>query len=284
VLPRLVPDDSLVRANSADAVAPRTVDAVSQAVGGALVAAVGAVALFAVDAATYAVGALAFASLAVPARSRDDGSLDRSAYVADLREGVDLLAGSVAGKLLVGSLLVNLLTGVAFAVLPAFADAIGGPTTYGFLLSGLAVGSVLGSVVASGLDALPLGRTVVAGFVATAACWTAGVVAASPVATVVLLAASRVPVGVYNVSMLATLQTGVPDGLLGRVSATASSATSATLAGGLLVGGLVGDAVGVRTTMLATGAGAVVLAGYWLAIPSLRRFGPPTDVADGSFA
>jgi predicted MFS family arabinose efflux permease len=89
---------------------------------------------------------------------------------------------------------------------------------------------------------------------------------------------------VYNVSASAVLQTGVPDEVIGRVSATVGSAASLALPIGLLVGGVAGEWVGSRTVLYASGLGTALTALYWFVVPSLREFGPPTAVESGTFA
>lgn len=186
--------------------------------------------------------------------------------------------------MLAGSLFSAFLGGASFAVLPAFADGIGGPATYGLLLAGYTVGGVAGSVLAGFLDRRPLGALCVAGFAASAALWVGSVLVGGALATVALFSLARVPTGAYNVAVTAVFQTGVPDDLLGRVMAAASSATNLALPLGMLVGGAAGDVFGSRTVMLANGVGLLLTAAFWAVLPPLRRFGPPTDIADGQFA
>ncbi|UPV74174.1 MFS transporter [Halorussus limi] len=290
-VPRLVSDERMVRANSVAKVVGKTADAAARAVAGAVVAATSAVALYVVDAATFVLAGSVFASLSIPERGRgpDEGAesaesaLDLDGYLADLREGFGVVSGSVVGLMLAGSMLANFLTGVALAVLPAFADAVGGAETYGLLLAGMTVGGVVGSMLAAAVDGVPLGQTVVVGFVAAGLAWVGAVALPGRTATVALFATSRVPVGVYNVSASATLQTGVPDELLGRVTALVGSASSLVLPAGMLLGGVLGARLGSRTVMLASGVGSVLLAAYWAAVPSLRTFGPPNAVSSGEF-
>lgn len=68
------------------------------------------------------------------------------------------------------------------------------------------------------------------------------------------------------------------------VSGPAQHAANLVMPVGMLLGGLAGARVGSRTVMLAGGLGAVLLAAYWLAVPSLRRFGPPNAVTPDEFA
>ncbi|WP_135826008.1 MFS transporter [Halorussus ruber] len=289
-LPRIVADEELVRANSAAQVTAKTMDAAARGVAGVLVAAIGAVALYVVDAATFVAAGLLYGSLSIPSReggnsgSEDDSdALDFDRYLDDIREGVAVLTDSVVGKMLVASLFANFLTGVTLAVLPAFADAVGGPETYGLLLSATTVGIVLGSVAASAVDELPLGGTTIVGLASAGLLWALAVVLPGRLVTVALFALSRVPLGVYNVSVSATIQTGVPDDLLGRVTAVIGSASSLVLPAGMLLGGFVGARFGSRTIMLASALGSVLAGAYWLGVPSLRKFGPPTAVSSGQF-
>lgn len=305
-LPRLVADEQLVRANSAAQVTAKTMDAAARGVAGVLVAVIGAVSLYVVDAATFVAAAVLYGSLSIPAREnnreeaelkdtdreseRDDSETDSDAldfdldsYLTDIREGVAVLTESVVGKMLAASLFANFLMGVTLAVLPAFADAVGGPETYGLLLAATTVGIVLGSITASAVDELPLGATTIVGFAASGVLWAAAVVVPGRFATVALFALSRVPAGVYNVSVSATIQTGVPDDLLGRVTAVIGSASSLVLPAGMLLGGVAGSWLGSRTVMLAGALGSVLAGTYWLGVPSLRRFDPPTAVSSGQF-
>ncbi len=283
-LPRAVDDDQLVRANSLFSVTRRAVDAAGRGVAGAVVAAAGALAAYAANVATFLVAAALFATLALPPRDRDPEPLEFGTYLAELRTGVDLLRTSVLGRMVVASLFASALFGAALAALPAFAATLGGPTTYGLLLAATTVGTVAGSVLAPFVDDRPFGWTTVLGFVVAGACWTAAVLVPGRAPTVALFALAQAPVGVYNVSVLATLQAGVPDDALGRVSSTVTTASTAVTPLGMLVGGLAADRLGPETVLLAGGAGTLLMALYYLVVPELRRFGPPAAVSDGQFA
>ncbi len=288
-LPRVVASESLVRANSAFSIVTSAVDAGAKAIGGALVAAVGAVALYGVDAATYGVAALLFLGLSIPQADsaegggEPDGRLDLAAYRRELREGVAVLTKSVLGAMLVASLVANFLTSAAFAVLPAYAAAIAGAAGYGLLLAATTAGAVAGSLLAPLVEDRSLGVTNAVGLLLAGAAWVAGVELGGVALTAALFGLSRVPVGVYNVGVQATMQTGVPDDRLGRVTATVSSLSNVVGPLGLLLGGLAGAAVGARAVLLAGGVGIALTGAFWAALPPLRRFGAPTAVESGAF-
>lgn len=292
-LPRVVEQESLVRANSAFSIVTSAVDAGAKALGGALLAAFGAMALYGIDAATYAVAAVLFLGLAIPeTESGSESSEDRDsaeegfdfgAYRRELRAGLAVLSGSVLGVMLLASLVANFLTSAAFVVLPAFAAGFSGPESYGLLLAATTVGAVVGSLLAPIVEEQPLGWTSAVGFLVAGVLWVLGVQAGGLALTAALFAASRVPVGVYNVGIQATMQTGVPDDRLGRVTAAVSSLSNVVGPAGLLIGGVVGDAVGAQTVLLGGGAGIALTGLLWAGVPSLRRFGPPARVEPGAF-
>lgn len=285
-LPRVVERESLVRANSAFSIVTSAVDAGAKALGGVLIAAFGAVALFGIDAATYAVAAMLFLGLTIPETDEEpaeDGRLDLATYRHELEEGIAVLTGSALGVMLLASLVANFLTSAAFAVLPLFAAGLSGAESYGLLLAAITAGSVVGSLVAPAVENQPLGLTSAAGFLLAGGLWVAGVEAGGVVLTATLFAASRVPVGIYNVGVQATMQTGVPDDRLGRVTAAVSSLSNVVGPAGLLLGGIAGDILGARAVLLGGGIGIALTGLLWAGVPSLRRFGPPTAVEAGAF-
>ncbi|MFW5948249.1 MAG: MFS transporter [Halolamina sp.] len=290
-LPRILDRESMVRANSAFSVVTSAVDAGAQALGGVLVSAVGAVALYVVDAGTYVIAAVLFLGLSIPSARGDgasldeqnDGALDLAAYRRELGEGIAVLTGSVLGLMLLASLIANLLTSAAFAVLPAYAATLSGASAYGLLLGATTAGAIVGSLLAPVVEDRPMGVTNAVGFLLAGALWTAGVQFGGIAVTAALFASSRVPVGVYTVGVQATMQTGVPDDRLGRVTAAVSSLSNVVGPLGLLVGGVAGEAVGASAVLLLGGVGIAATGLLWAGVPSLRRFGPPTAVRPGSF-
>lgn len=247
---------------------------------------------------TFLVAAIGFLGLTIP--GDDDGPVDAAdddrrveatgrdgrvgEYVAAVLAGVDVVAGSALAPLLGASLFANFLFGTAAAVLPAYADALSDATAYGTLLAVLSAGRVLGSVAAPAFEDRSFASSSVLGFAAAGVAWVGGVAASGLLATAALFGASRIPVGVYNVNVKAVLQTGVPNDHLGRATATIGTASAVVAPFGMLAGGALGDAVSPTFVLYASGAGFALTAAYWLASPTLRRFGAPTSVEDGAFA
>ncbi|WP_431886274.1 MFS transporter [Micromonospora wenchangensis] len=117
------------------------------ALGGLLVAAVGPGWGLAVDAVTFAVAAVAFAGVRVPAAR---GAAARTGVVADLREGwTEFAARTWVWVVVLGFMVLNAALAGGVSVLgPAVADATIGRSAWGLVLAAQTVGMVVGGIVA----------------------------------------------------------------------------------------------------------------------------------------
>ncbi|WP_231185800.1 MFS transporter [Haladaptatus sp. DYF46] len=288
LVPRIVADSRLSRANSALATVTLGLDMVFDALGGAFIAVFGATTLFLFDSATFAVAGLLFAGIAVPKDTaknepeRTDGSILGS-YIDDLRAGSDVLRGTVFVELILTTAVANLATGVTLAILPAFGDALGGPAVYGLLLGALGIGRLVGSLVAPYFEGIAYGRLLLVGNSVAACCWFAAVYVQSPVLTVVLFGLAWVPAGTNGVLMATLNQTMFPSDLLGRVSSIKGTASGATLPLGSLIGGVVAAVIGTTTTMGIAAFGFGFTGLYVLVRPRLRRLPAVADADPATF-
>ncbi|MFC7213898.1 MFS transporter [Saliphagus sp. GCM10025334] len=279
LLPRIVTDTRLSRANSALATVTLGLDMVFDALGGLFIAVFGATTLFLFDSVTFAVAGLLFAGIAVPTPGTADEPTAENgepesvlgSYVDDLREGIDVLRGTVFVELVFLTAVANFATGVTLAILPAVGDGLGGPAVYGLLLGALGIGRLVGSLVAPSLERVGYGRLLLVGHSLGACCWLAAVYAPSPAPTVVLFGLAWVPAGVSGVLTSTLNQTVFPADLLARVSSTKGTASGARLPLGSLVGGLIATVVGPTTTMGLAAFGFGFTGLYVLMRPRLRR-------------
>lgn len=306
-LPRLVSDEELARANALLSSAFRGADAAFNAVAGVLVAVVGAVTLYLVDAATFAVAAVLFVGLSVPgdggdrhaAESGDDTSGSDSdddppdghdgrggdvlaEYFGDLRAGFEYLRGSLVVTVLVGVVVTNVAFGAMRGVLPSFAAARGGAGLFGLLMAARAGGTLVGTAGASLLDDVPFGSFAVASQFVSGVCLLGAFAAPWTPVTVVLLFVGYVPVGAFNVLFWSGLQSAADEELLGRVSATVQSAAAVALPVGSLVGGAVASILASRVVLYGVGAGGVFIAVYFLARPGLRTLPAVADLDESA--
>lgn len=282
-VPRVVDDELLVRANGLFSLFARGSKAGANAFAGVLVTAVGATAAYVFDAATFAIAALLFGTLRLQNGSAELDAQQTQPYLTALRAGWHLVQSSVILPMIVGAALGNFLISVAYAVLPAYAESLGGAATYGLLLGAISAGMLIGSILASVVEDQPFGHVTVGSFLLGACCWAGGIVLSHRVGTAVLLAAAGIAVGIYNVLVLSATQTGVPNEFLGRVMALAGTATGIATPLGFLLGGVLGDVFHITLVMLAPAVGYGAVGIYWFAYTPLRRFRPVTEIAPNQF-
>lgn len=283
-LPRLVPEALLPRANAIDSTTKHALGATAEALSGAIIAILGAVSLFAVNGVTFVCSAVTFGRLDVPETSSTGDVPSGREYIDDVRRGLALVRHSVVGHMVVAAAMTGVFTGMATAVLPAFAVSIGSDAgTFGLLVGATTVGTLVGSLLAGRLDGLGFGRITIVGFLFAAVGRATAALAGWQPAVLLCYGAAAVPVGVYNVLVSAAIQTGVPNELLGRVSSTTGSLVAVVGPLGLLVGGVLGGVLDSATVVGISAVGYLCISAYWLAVPSLREFPAVIDVEVGGF-
>lgn len=286
VLPRIVADNQLSKGNSALATITIGLDMVFDALGGLFIAIFGATALFVLDSVTFALAAMLFFGMHIPTVDIEREGAEESAlgtYVADLREGADILRGTVFVPMLAISAVASFAVGVMLAILPAVGDGLGGPAIYGFLLGALGVGRLLGSIAAPSLRRVPYGRLMVLSYLSGALLWVSAVYAPSVLLTVVLFGLAHVAGGIDGVLTSTLNQKVFPTEVLGRVAAIKGTAATATLPVGSLVGGLVAESLGVTTTFGLAAAGFVFVGLCFALQPSLRTLPAVSDADPAAF-
>jgi MFS family permease len=276
-LPQIVRDDQLVRANSLFNLTGRTADIAFNAGAGVLIALVGAVQLFIIDAATFAIATVLFLGITIDesggeeqgetgesngSEKDEDGESDEDfldSYIRDLKDGVSYMRGSLFIPIGIGGMVANFGAGVTTAVFPAFADSFGGAETYGILMATIVAGNLAGAAGSWIVEDLPYGLFAIGGYTVTGVATAAAVFFRGPLVTPALLFISFIPVGAFNVLLGSLLQSAVDDDYLGRVSSAFSSLTMVTLPLGSLVGGVVGD-------VFTPGSGLYLIGGTVLAL------------------
>lgn len=241
-LPRLVPRARLVVANARLDQTDAAAQTLGPALGGGLVALLGAPIALLVDAVSYIVDAALNASIRVDEirERRRDRHLGR-----EIGEGLRwAYAHRTLGPLAVSTHVWFFANGVALTVLSLLALRSLGftPFTFGLLLAVAGSATLVGATFAARVGArlgigpaIVLARAVypVAWALAAAAAW----LPAGPVLLYAALALHGLAGGVENANEMALRQTVTPDRLLGRVNANIRSANRTAAAVGALAGG-----------------------------------------------
>ncbi len=266
LLPRVVPRESLLRANARLDQGDAAAQTAGPILAGLLVRALGAPLALLIDAATYVAEAVLVARIrVVETARRSRGRIGR-----DIAEGLRAtyrhpvlmpLSLSTHVWFIANAASVTVLALLALRTLDL------GPTLFGLLVAAVGAATLAGAFLAERLGArLGEGGAIASARSVYPIVW-AGIAVAGSTRSVVplflLAAAAGVAAGVENANELSYRQRAVPDELLGRVNATGRSVNrTAGAVGAVLGGALVGwvGVIGAAWTVAAVFAGAASIA------------------------
>jgi Na+/melibiose symporter-like transporter len=284
VVPRLVRTSQLVKANARlDIVDLTGEDMLGRALGGITFAFAEVVPFFA-DAVTFLASALIIRK-AVPDQASAGSS---NALMADLRAGarwflhnplVRLIGGLIASLAFCQSMV------LALMVLYATQDLHLTNSGYGLLLGVSAIGSIVGAVAAHRVHVeLGSGWCIVLGGAVAAVTYPILAATSSAVVASIALIFEAIAIVVGNVAAQSLRQSIVPTELQGRVGSAHMMLVLSAAPLGALAGGLVADAVGIRTTLVAAGIlqlGVLLVAGPRL-LSRVRTIHYPNEAPEGT--
>jgi MFS family permease len=275
VLPAVIGRAGLVDGNAKLESTRAAAETAGPALGGGLVQLVGAAAAVLLDAVTYLVSA----AFLLRMRTREVVSPrdPTRSMRAEMSEGLRyVLAHPLLRPITLCTGTANLFSGVLAAVSVLFlARELGqAPGVIGLVLAAGSAGGVLGAFTAGRwIRLVGQGRTVV-----TALLVTGPVAFLLPLTTAgaglacFALGMAAVAYGgvVYNVAQVSFRQSVCPDHLLGRMNASIRFLVWGTIPLGGLLGGALGELIGLRATLLVTAVG-MALSPVWVLASPLRR-------------
>jgi MFS family permease len=256
--PSVVGEGDLTRANALVNGTFSVSYAAGPALGGLLVSVTGVNAALVLDAATYVISAAFLSRIPLPRPQADDDA----GFLEELRAGLSYLAGSrVPLAIVVGAFLTILTVNatVPAEVFLAKRTFGAGDAGYGLLVSVWGGGMVLGSALIGVLgDRIRLIPVYFLGIFVGALALAGTGLAPNFALALGILAIAGASNGVDNVATDTILQKRVEEAFLGRVFAVRFLTYSIGEALAYLVGGLIVDAVGPRSTYLLAGLATAV--------------------------
>ncbi|CAN5181073.1 MFS transporter [soil metagenome] len=273
-----VPADALPSAIALNGISYNVARSFGPAIGGVIVAAVGAIGAFVVNAIFYLP---LLVVLLMWKRKQEPGRLAPETFWRAIVSGVRFIRYAPSHRLFViRTFLFGLIGGVVPALMPLIARQLlsGGASVYGVLLGAFGLGAVVGAVIlpwirrrftteiSSRLSAVIMGMAIL-------------IIAFSRIEALTILALLAAGVAWTSVLTLysISIQVAAPRWVAGRALAI----FQATIAGGVAVGawgwGRCADQIGVSHTLVVAGClmTASVLVGLWLRLPDLSS--PPEE-------
>lgn len=269
-LPSLVDRDALTEANSKLTASASIAEIGGPGLGGVLVELLSAPFALALDALSYLVSALGMLLIRAPepAPAAEHGSI-----LGDIGAGLRLTFSNPYLRAMAGEAATyNLFEQAIWTVLVLYATSeLGiGPGAIGIILAVASSGALLGALLAAPLARrFGVGRTILGSMMVACSGPLLIPLASGPRAQIVamLLAALFLDgfgCAVSNVHVVSLRQTVTPDNMLGRMNASYRTLIYGTIPLGALLGGALGEAIGLRPTLLVSAIGLLpALAWVW---------------------
>jgi MFS family permease len=271
MIPNLVPNRLLVRANSLTSSSEKTMELLGYSLAGVIAAVVSWIPLFLIDAATYIISAVSL--LGVPdiaARTR----------IKTLRLGDDIAEGAkfvLANGVLRSTMALTFVATVFFGmtttilVVMAFGPLHAGSTGYGLVEAAIGAGAILGAVIAAELmNRARAGVLLLAGVAGVGLANVLVGFSRSLPLTMLFLLFGGILNMVYYVPVISVTQREAPDHIRGRVLSTRFLLVQAGFLTGMASAGPLSDRFGAPLVFVVGGLFLILAAGLGVAFRSLR--------------
>ncbi len=282
IVPRLVPDEDLLPANSALWVGETIADIGGYVLAGLFVAFLGTqlTLAFWLDAVTYVASALLIATIVVAPLGRAvEAAADRAGSVLfEMREGWRFLRGE--RTLLANTIqaaVAQFMLGTLLVLTPIYARDVvdglsfGDEAVYSFLEASIGAGNLVGGFLVGLVGArLALGRLVIVGYAITGACVAALALTGNLGAAIGLAFGAGAGNLVFVVPSQTLFQRRTPPELMGRVLGFRFSVVFGSMTIAMGVGGILAEVVGVATVIGAFGLLTLVAGLAGLLVPAVR--------------
>jgi MFS transporter, ENTS family, enterobactin (siderophore) exporter len=271
-MPNLVGRSQLARGNGILEMAFSVSFIGGPAIAGFLVTAIGPGPTLAADAASFAISSLGL--LLIRREMKAPADRPASRIVDDIREGVVYVARHpiLRNLVLLFATTTTVLSAVGAAMTFRIVRDLGeSPGAFGLTLTGLGVGTLVGSLYATRLGpGTNVARVLVVAVIVMGAPLAAAAAIPSLPAIVVLTALSGAGEAALVVVYVSVRAANSPEALVGRIASTARVTTLGLSPFGFLVGGLLIDTVGGSATLAILGSSLCVLGLAFTQVRALR--------------
>jgi len=279
VLTQVVARERLVEAHAKNALASSAAEVAGPGVAGALIKIVGAPLALLVDAVLVSISALILRGVVVREAALDGDAARRRRFWDDLKAGVRFVARHrllVALAFAVGTWQMCHQAAIVVQILFATRTLGLSENAVGLAYTGMGVGTVIASVFGNRISrAIGPGPSLIIGFAVCGAAWLLLAVAPANVwgiaAFAVMLTMFSTGAVFIFINFLAMRQAVTPAPLLGRMTSTMRWLILIPAGPGALIGGWLGEHVGLRASLAFAGGASLLLAAAAWQLGVIRR-------------
>jgi len=279
VLTQVVARERLVEAHAKNALASSAAEVAGPGVAGALIKVVGAPLALLVDAVLVSISALILRGVAVREAAQDGAAARRRRFWDDLKAGVRFVARHrllVALALAVGTWQMCHQAAIVVQILFATRTLGLSENAVGLAYTGMGIGTVIASVFGNRISrAIGPGPSLIVGFAVCGGGWLLLAVAPANAwgiaAFAVMLTMFSTGAVFIFINFLAMRQAVTPAPLLGRMTSTMRWLILIPAGPGALIGGWLGEHVGLRASLAFAGGVSLLLAAAAWQLGVIRR-------------
>lgn len=280
IVPSIVEEEHLVTANSASTMSETLADVLGHPVAAAIVAALAGLigAAFVLDAGTYVASALLIMGMAVPREAVQAVPFSARVVWREMADGWNFLTGQ---RELLSNTLVSTVAQLAFGaeIVCSFLYAqdwldrsvLAFPQNYGWLMSSLGLGSVVGGLaIGAFATRAPKGPMTIAGFILLGVAMVGTGFTTNPFIAIGLFFVMGAANLLYLVPTITLFQERTPTRLFGRVVSTRQALTFGAMAISMGLAGWLSGIIGPASVLMLGGALVAAAGLLGLLIPSMR--------------
>jgi MFS family permease len=283
LIPAIVDERDLVTANSASSIADTASDLVGLPLAGIVVAMVSdsLEPVFVFIAGTYLLSAVMLAGMRVPKQDLITSAFRLRSIWHDVLEGwrflrrqAELFSNTVVSTVAQVAVGAEIVATVPYTrVVLDLTEGISEPErAYAFLLTAVALGSVIGGVAVGAInDRLPKGPMVIAGFVGMGTTLVIAGFVTNPYVAIGLFFFTGLFNMLYIVPTITLFQQRTPQPLMGRVVSSRQALVFGAIALSMGLSGWLSDLIGAQMVLMVAGAICALSGAVGLLIPAMRN-------------
>jgi len=267
-VPDIVPEKSIDAANGMLQSSMQIAMLIGQTIGGIVYQVLGAPVVMLIDGVTYLFSAVSESFITIPQKKREaekSWSAAFQKFKSDTWEGVQHVQRTEGLKgLFLVIALINFFSAPFGVLLPFFVeDTLGStPAWFGYIIGGMAVGSIIGSIAAGVLSVAPKdkGKVVIAALSLLAAGFVAFAYSSGPVVALFILAVVGICTGIVGVLITSVIQLSTPTEIRGRVFGLLGTLSTGLAPISLGLAGVIADLLDRNIPLIYMASGLCLLA------------------------
>ncbi|MEK6190260.1 MAG: MFS transporter [Carnobacterium alterfunditum] len=292
LLPLVVPENSLVKANSLFSIARQGTDLLFNSITGFLISIIGIAALFKIDVFLLIVVFIIFCFLKIQKVSEQEVIIDEEnystkEYLKDLKLGFKFVSNPLVMKVLIPLIFVNFVFSGIYVVFPEISKNFsGGADYYGLLIASLSGGMMFGSILSDRLTSkISIGSLMFYGYSVSGLFWLvfAFFAAESIWISCIALALSGIPIGATNIVYYTLFQVIPEKDMIARLNTLTTSLITVAMPLGSVICGFLAEMFSSELILVMNGVMMIILGANWFILKDLRTMPKISEIDTEDF-